>query len=148
MKKISKNLKIVLEILKNEVDGDILSAMKKLTADYSMTWMYKNKKTLFPKTEKSVKDELSEVYPIKGREYDIVNIAERKNLVMLELIESYPDQKTKKMFRTPMVIVLEMKKGKIKTGRHYCDPRLSFMNLAKPQIKKALKNKKSLHIIC
>ena len=147
MKKLSKNIKTVLEILRNEVNGDVKSTMKKLTDDYSMTWMYKSNTVLFPKTKKNLQAELDEVYPVKGREYDIVNIAEGKNLVMLELTESYPAPKTKKIYRTPMVIVLEMKNGKIKTGRHYCDPRLSFMDLKKQQIKKALKGKRFLYII-
>lgn len=146
MKKLSKNLKTVLEILKNEVDGDVESAMKKLTDDYSMTWMYKGKRTLFPKTKKSIEKELGAIYPIKNREYDIINIAENKNLIMLELIESYPDPKSKRVYRTPMVIVLEMKNGKIRTGRHYCDPRLSFLGLKKQQIKKALRKKTLLLI--
>jgi len=56
------------------------------------------------------------------------------------MIESYPDPETGDVYRTPLVIVLEFEGDKIKTGRHYCDPRLSFMHLTKEQTDKAFKN--------
>lgn len=96
MKKFSKNIQTVLSILKDEVKGNVKSALSKLTDDYSMTWIYQGKKILFPKTVKNTKAELEKVYHIKGRKYEIFNITENKNTVMLELIESYPDPKTKK----------------------------------------------------
>jgi len=144
MKKVSKNVKLVLDILRDEVNGDIVSSLQKLSDEYSMTWMYKGKNILFPKTKNKIKDELEEVYHIKGRVYDIVNIAESKDLVMIELIESYPYPKAKKKYRTPMVLVLELVNGKIKTGRHYTDPRLSFMNLTTSKIKKVIKKDRFL----
>ncbi|MEK7106812.1 MAG: nuclear transport factor 2 family protein, partial [Patescibacteria group bacterium] len=52
----------------------------------------------------------------KGRRYDIKNIAEGKDLVMVELIESYSNPKTKRVYHTPLVLVLEMKNGKICQG--------------------------------
>jgi len=139
-KKPSKNIKTVLEILKDEIRGDVKSALKKMAKDYSMTWVYQAKNgALFPRTKKDIKKELTEVYPVKGRKYDIKNIAESKDVVMVEMTESYPDPETKKVYRTPLVIVLEMKNGKIKKGRHYCDPRLSYLHLSKKQIEKAFK---------
>jgi len=140
---------MVLEILQNEIDGDASSALKKITKDYSMTWVYKVKKgKLFPTTGKNIKKELEDVYPIKGREYDIKNIAEDDDVIMLELVESYPDSKTKKVYRTPLVIVLELKNGKIRTGRHYLDPTISRKYLTKAQVNKAYKNSKgSLFVI-
>lgn len=45
------------------------------------------------------------------------------------MIESYPDPESRKMYRTNQVIVLELNDGKIRTGRHYCDPKLSFADL-------------------
>ncbi|MEK7680583.1 MAG: hypothetical protein AAB348_00855 [Patescibacteria group bacterium] len=66
---------------------------------------------------------------------------------MLELIESYPDQKTKKVYRTPLILVLEMKNGKIRTGRHYLDPKLSDKYLTEEQIEKAYKNNKGSLLI-
>lgn len=135
-------MKIVLDILKDEVDGDVASALKKMTKDYTMTWVDTgiNGKRLFPTTTLNLKAELEEVYPIKGRQYDIKNIAEGESVVMVELVESYPDSKTGKVYRTPLIIVLEMKNGKIRTGRHYCDPKLSVKYLTKSQVEKAYKN--------
>jgi len=141
--KRSKNIQLVLDILKDEVEGDAKGALKKMTGDYSMTWMYKWKDELFPSSEVSEEKDLMDVYPIKGREYDIRNIAEGEDLVMLELIESYPDPKTGKMYRTPQVIVLEIKDGKIKKGRHYCDPQVSHIELSLSQAEEALKGTES-----
>jgi len=139
-KKISGNVKVVLGVLKDEIGGNIKSALKKLDPEYIMTWVYKSKKgVLFPRTKKSLEEELKEAYPIKGRKYDIKNIAESKNIVMVEMVESYPDPQTKKIYRTPIVIVLEMKKGKIRKGRHYCDPQLSYLYLTKEEVNKAFK---------
>jgi ketosteroid isomerase-like protein len=150
MKKLSKNIQTVLAILKDEVNGDVKGALKKMTADYTMTWIYSgiHDKKLFPTTKINIKDELEEVYPIKGREYDIKNIAEGNGVVVVELVESYPDPKTNKIYRTPLVLVLEMKNGKIRTGRHYLDPRLSEKLLSKAKIEKAFKNSRgSIKII-
>jgi ketosteroid isomerase-like protein len=140
----SKNIQTVLDILKNEADGDVAAALTKMTNDYSMTWMYQAKdNTLFPTTGENVKNELDDVYPIKGREYDIRNISEGDNVVMIEMIESYPDPDNGQMYRTPQVIVLEFDGDKIRTGRHYTDPRLSYLELKKEDIDKALRDTKS-----
>jgi len=143
VKKYSKNVQTVIDILKDEINGDVKSALKKMTKDYTMTWVYQKKNgELFPSTKNDLNAELEEVYPIKGREYDIKNIAEGENVVMIELIESYPDPETKKVYRTPLVIVLEMKGEKIRTGRHYTDPKLSYLHLTKKQVEKAYKSSK------
>jgi len=143
VKKHSKNVQTVIDILKDEIKGDIKSALKKMTKDYTMTWVYQKKNgELFPSTKNDLNAELEEVYPIKGREYDIKNIAEGENVVMIELIESYKNPEIKKAYRTPLVIVLEMKGGKIKTGRHYTDPKLSYLHLTKKQAEKAYKSSK------
>lgn len=140
-KKYSKNIQTVIDILNDEIKGDVRSALKKMTKDYTMTWVYQKKNgELFPSTKNDLNAELEEVYLIKGREYDIKNIAEGNNIVMIELIESYPDPETKKVYRTPLVIVLEMRGGKIRTGRHYTDPKLSYLHLTKKQVEKAYKN--------
>jgi ketosteroid isomerase-like protein len=139
MMKGSKNVRLVLDVLRDEIRGDVAAALEKLTKDYSMTWVYKTKKELFPSTKQDVRAEMGEVYPIKGRQYEIKNIAEGKDVVMVELVESYPDPKTSKVYRTPLVLVLEMKQGKIRTGRHYCDPAVSFLHLSKSDVGKAFK---------
>lgn len=136
----SKNVQLVLDILKNEIDGDINGALEKMADDYSMTWVYQGKDILFPSTGDNVKELMKDAYPIKGREYVIKNIAEGDGLVMIEVIESYPDEETGEVYRTPQIIVLEISDGKIRTGRHYTDPRLSYMNLSEEAIDSALRN--------
>lgn len=138
----TKNIRTVREVLNDECRGDVKSALFKLAHDYTMTWVYKAPKTgeLFPSTKKSIGEELDEDYQIKGRNYDIKHIAESEDeTVFVEMVESYPDPETGQVYRTPLVLVLEMRNGKIKTGRHYCDPNLSYLNLTEEQIKAAFK---------
>jgi ketosteroid isomerase-like protein len=144
---MSKNIDAVLEILKNEVDGDISAALEKMSSNYSMTWMYQGKDQLFPESKKDIGAELEEVYRIKGRKYEIMHISEGENIVMMELIEIYPDPETQKIHRTPLVLVLEMENGKIRTGRHYCDPRLSHKELSSEIIEKAYKGTPTMKVI-
>lgn len=134
----NKNIKIALDILSDEINGDVKSALKKMDKDYSMTWVYKNKKgILFPFiTSKNIENDLKDVYVFPKRKYDIKNICSSKNCVMIEMIESYYDPKEKKTYRTPQVIVLEYKNGKIKTGRHYCDPDISYLHLSEKTLKR------------
>jgi ketosteroid isomerase-like protein len=134
----SKNIETVLAVLQDEIEGNVRAALDKLTEDYTMTWVYKAPKTgeLFPRTTKTTKEELGEVYNIKDREYDIRHIAEGDDAtIFVEMIESYPDPETGKVYRTPLVLVLEMKNGKIRSGRHYCDPNLSYLNLPEEKMK-------------
>jgi len=148
-KKFSKNIQTVIDILQDEVNGDVKHALKKMSSDYSMTWVDDgiDGRQLFPTTSNDLRAELEEVYPIKGRQYDIRNIAESKNLVIVELIESFPDQKNGKVYRTPLVLVLEIKNGKIRTGRHYLDHRISSKHLIKNQVEKAYKNSRGSLLI-
>ena len=135
MNNLSKNVQIVLEILEDERSGRVKEALEKMFSDYSMTWVYQARSgELFPKSENNIKKELENVYQIKNREYDIKNITENESVVMVELIESYPDPETGKVYRTPLVLVLEMENGKIKKGRHYCDPNISYLYLTKEQV--------------
>lgn len=133
----SKNIELLLDILRDEVRGDMRSALEKMAATYSMTWVYKKGEQLFPKSSPDPSTDMSEAYPIKGRRYEIKNIAEGGNVVMIEMVESYPDPKTGEIYRTPQVIVCEIKDGKIALGRHYCDPDLSWLNLTEEQVSRA-----------
>lgn len=142
----SQNIQTVLDILKDEATGNVAAALSKTHPDYTMTWVYNShRKELFPRTTMSNKnadeESLEDVYRIKGRKYEILNITENSDVVMLELIESYPDPETQEMYRTPLVLVLTFKDGKIITGRHYCDPEISFMNLTEEQVDRAYVNK-------
>lgn len=132
------NIKIALDILQDEIKGDVKSALKKMHKNYSMTWVYKgyNGKLLPRVSSQDVKKAMKEVYVIKGRKYDIKNIVSGNNVVMIEMIESYPDPKTKKVYRTPQVIVLEFEDNKILRGRHYCDPRLSLEKITPLMLKR------------
>lgn len=144
---MSKNLETVLAILKNEVDGDVKSALEKMTPDYSMTWMYKGKQELFPSSKADFENEMQEIYPIKDRSYEIKNTAEGENVVMVELIERYPDPETGKVHQTPLMLVLEMKDGKIQKGRHYCDPQISYEDISEKSIKEAYKGTETKQVI-
>ena len=55
------NTEVVLEILKNEVDGDVSSALQKMTEDYKMTWMYEKGNEIFPTVKNDIKSEIKEV---------------------------------------------------------------------------------------
>ncbi|MEN9852615.1 MAG: hypothetical protein RI996_558 [Candidatus Parcubacteria bacterium] len=135
MNSYSKNIQIVLEILEDERSGRVKEALEKMSSDYSMTWVYQTSSgELFPKSENNFEKELENVYQIRDREYDIKNITENDTVVMVELVESYPDSETNKVYRTPLVLVLEMEEGKIKKGRHYCDPKISYLYLTKDDI--------------
>ncbi|MEK7193033.1 MAG: nuclear transport factor 2 family protein [Patescibacteria group bacterium] len=137
---MSPNVKIVLSILQDEIDGNVKSAINKMHPNYSMTWMYKTKNgTLFPSSRPNFKAEMNDIYAITGRDYDIRHITEADNVVMVELIESYPDPKTGEEFRTPLVLVLEIENEKIKTGRHYCDPQIPYLHLSKDELVKIYK---------
>lgn len=135
MGKQSLNVQTVLQILEDEKKGDVKSALEKMTADYAMTWVFQAKDgELFPRTKNDMQAELDEVYTIVGRNYDIKHVTESADTVMVELIESYPDPKTGKVYKTPLVLVLEMEDGKIRRGRHYCDPRVSHLDLSAEQL--------------
>ena len=131
----SENIKKIIEILQDEVSGRTKDALEKTHKDYKMTWVYKSTKgELFPhSTMQSGEDSLEDIYHIKGRVYEIMNVVESDNIVMVEMIESYPDPKTQEVYRTPLVIVLELEDGKIIRGRHYCDPNISYMHLTKEE---------------
>lgn len=129
-----KNINLVLSILQDEIKGDIKSALEKMDKNYSMTWIYQGKKKLFPRvTTKNLKKVMAKTYTIKGRAYDIKNIVANDCIVMVELIESYATHKT------PLVLVLEIKNGRIFRGRHYCDPQLSHKKLTKRQLSSVFK---------
>jgi hypothetical protein len=137
MNSYSKNIQTVLEILEDERSGRVKEALEKMSSNYSMTWVYQTSSgELFPRSENNLEKELEDVYQIRGREYDIKNITENDTIVMIELVESYPDSETGKVYRTPLVLVLEMQDGKIKKGRHYCDPKISYLHLTKEEIHK------------
>lgn len=144
MKQRNKLTEIAVELLKDEIKGDIKNALLKMHPRYSMTWVYETKKgVIFPSVDyRTIKKAMKDVYEIKGRQYEIKNTAEGDNVVMIEMIESYPDPESKKMYRTPLVIVLEFEGEKVITGRHYCDPKISYAGLTPQTLAKAFKKKR------
>jgi limonene-1,2-epoxide hydrolase len=133
---IATNQKIVSGILHDEVVGNWQDALTKLDKNYSMTWVNQSLGELFRTIKRGENFEglIKNAYAIKGRNYDVKNIASNDTCVMVELVESYPDPETKKIFRTPLVLVLECADGKIVKGRHYYDPTLSSMFLSEEKI--------------
>ena len=131
----SKNVKTVLEILQDEIRGDVAAALSKMDPGYTMTWVYKSPKgALFPVSKPDFKAEMKEVYKIEGRKYDIKNVAEGEHVVMVELIESYPDPETKKLHHTPLVLVIVVRDGKVMRLRDYCYTQISCLDLDKKDI--------------
>lgn len=138
-----ENKEIAIELLRLEKEGRLCEALAHLHPDYSMTWMYlgaENK--VFPQHKGIDEADFEEIYAVKGRDYDITNIASEGNVVFVEMIEEYPKTKetrgSKSFYRTPEVVVLEFENNKVRRGRHYCDPRLSHMSLSKDEILKQL----------
>jgi ketosteroid isomerase-like protein len=139
-RQISKNIETVLSILDDEVRGDVTSALKKLAPTYSMTWVYRDRKTgrIFPRQSYSSLDELAAdlwpIYQTRDRHYEVKHIVAGNDVVIIELIESYPSDYENEQFRTPLVLVLEFSNGKIVRGRHYCDPAISELKLSASKI--------------
>lgn len=137
-----KNIQTIRDILEDEIRGDVAAALEKMTDDYSMTWVYKRRdNVLFPAVAaENIRAAMKDVYVVKGRRYDIRHIIAEGDVVMAELVESYPDEEKPGVFyRTPMVIVWEFSDGKIRAGRHYCDPQLSYLNLSEEEVKNIYK---------
>lgn len=137
----SKNKEVVLSILQDEIRGDWKNALEKLHKNYSMTWINKSLGKLFRcvRRDKNFNARIKVAYATEGRIYDIKNILANNTCVMIELVESYPDIKTKKTFRTPLVLVLKLKGGKIIRGRHYYDPALPRLHLSRQKIRSIYK---------
>lgn len=130
---------MVIEILQNEVDGNYLPAISKMSENYTQTWMYETEKgTLFPNVIKPKESEMKDVYKIEGRSYSVYDIAENDDTVYVECVESYPKQDGKGYHKTPLILIVKFnKEDKIITGRHYCDPKLSYKDLNDEDILKA-----------
>lgn len=136
-------IQIVLDSFKAEQEGNIEKGLNLINPDYRVTKMYLDEKNQpFPVISgEAVTEKIKEVYQIKNREYQFKNILadEEKGIVIVEWIESYPDERTNQKFRTPIVGVFEIKNNKIHRARHYTDPRLSWKYLSQEVIDKAFK---------
>ena len=62
-KKLSKDIKTVLDILQDEVDGDVSAALKKITKDHTTTWMYTRlKKMIYSQLQEEISKKNSKKY--------------------------------------------------------------------------------------
>ena len=123
----------IINLLQYEVDGDVKSATSLLSDKYIMTWMYKKEDKIFPqvKIDKNFNNEMEQAYSFGKREYKIYNILEKDNVVMAEIVESYFDHKDNKTYTTPISFVWTFDdQGKVLTGKHYCDPALSYVDIS------------------
>ncbi len=123
---------IIIKLLQLEADGNSEEAMNYLSDNYKMTWMYKTKSKTFPqvRVDKDFKNKMEEVYSYTEREYKIYSILENDNIVTAEIVESYFDKSKNKKHVTPIAFVWTFDKdGKVETGKHYCDPDISYESL-------------------
>lgn len=122
----------IIKLLQLEADGDSGEAMNYLSDNYKMTWMYKTKNKTFPqvKVDKDFKNKMEEVYAYKQREYKIYSILENDNIVTAEIVESYYDGSKNIRHVTPIAFVWTFDEdGEVETGKHYCDPDISYESL-------------------
>ena len=139
----SKELKeLVLKSFEMEKNKDAKSNQELLHPDFAVTEITEDYDgTVFRRLEgPKLLEYMDMAFETTGREYEFINVIadEESQTVVAEFIESYPDEKTGKIFRTPQISVCEIKDGKLFRTRNYLDPRLSYKYLDKSDIDKAL----------
>ena len=131
-------VKLVLTSFELERNGDVEKAKSLLHQDFKVTEMSEwYDGTIFKSlTGREVKELMKKAFAFKGREFDFKNVVsnEKDQTVLVEFVESYPDPKSGKVYRTPQVAVCEVKDGKIFRTRHYNDPRLSYKYLSEEDV--------------
>lgn len=87
-----------------------------------------------------LRDYMKKAFQIRDREFIFKTIVAdvSSQTVVVEFIESYPDKKTNKTFRTPQVAICKFKNSKLYRTRHYMDPRLSYEYLDIEEIESAM----------
>ena len=139
----SKQLKeLVLKSFEMEKNKDPEANKELLHPDFAVTEITEDYDgTVFRRLEgPKLMKYMEMAFETTGREYEFKNVIadEQSQTVVVEFVESYPDEKTGKTFRTPQVSICEIKDGKLYRTRHYLDPRLSYKYLEESDIKKAL----------
>ena len=139
----SKELKeLVLKSFEMEKNNDPSKNKALLHPDFAVTEITEDYDgTAFRRLEgPKLMEYMDMAFETTGREYEFKHVIadEESQTVMVEFVESYPDEKTGKVFRTPQISVCEIKDGKLFRTRHYMDPRLSYKYLDKSDIDKAL----------
>jgi ketosteroid isomerase-like protein len=139
----SKQLKeLVLKSFEMEKNKDPKANKELLHPDFAVTEITEDYDgTVFRRLEgPKLMKYMEMAFETTGREYEFKNVIadEQSQTVVVEFVESYPDEKTGKTFRTPQVSICEVKDGKLYRTRHYLDPRLSYKYLDKSDIDRAL----------
>lgn len=139
----SKELKeLVLKSFEKEKNKNAKANQELLHPDFAVTEITQDYDgTVFRRLEgPRLLEYMNAAFETTGREYEFKNVIadEESQTVVVEFIESYPDEKTGKIFRTPQIAVCEIKDDKLFRTRHYMDPRLSYKYLDKSDIDKAL----------
>lgn len=120
---------------------DFAGNLKIIDDDFMVVDMVMSSSGNFPHLSgKKLRSYMKEAFQISGRNFVFKTLVAdvESQTVVVEFIESYPDQKTKKIFRTPQVAICQFKDDKLYRTRHYMDPRLSFEYLDITEIENAM----------
>lgn len=131
----------VLASFEAERTHDITKNNALLHDSFRVTDMVLGKGSVFPSLAgDKLQNMIKQAFQIKGREFIFQTIVadEVQQKVMVEFIESYPDKKSGKLYRTPQVAICIFKDGLLFRTRHYMDPRLSHEYLSQDAISKAM----------
>lgn len=133
---------IVIASMNAEKDGDIAKGLALLHKDFQLIDIWQSASgVLMPRlTATQAQQVVKDVFPIQNRQYHNVKFVadEQAQTVAFEFIETYPDPETSTVYCTPQVGICQIKDGKIWRTRHYCDPRLSAMNLNPEEVSELL----------
>jgi ketosteroid isomerase-like protein len=127
---------IILKLLALEVVGDHSSAFDLLSDKYVMSWVYKSK-SIFPsvKVDKNFNNKLAEAYSFPDRKYEIYSMIQEGDFVAAEIVESYFDNQTNILYKTPISFVWEFDDNNlVLSGKHYCDPDISSEMITAEQL--------------
>ena len=134
-------IKITLATFEGERNHSVTDNLKVMDEEFAVTDMIMTTKGNFPRLSgEKLRSYMKEAFKINGRHFIFQTVLADTitQTVIVEFIESYPDSKTKKIFRTPQVAICQFKNGRLYRTRHYMDPRLSFEYLEMLEIKNAM----------
>lgn len=120
--------------------NDVASNLKIIDKNFKVVDMVMTPSGCLPSISgDELKKYMKIAFQVKGREFIFKTVIadEESQTVVVEFVESYPDQKTQKTFRTPQVAICKFKGGKLYRTRHYMDPRLSYEYLTLEEIETA-----------
>ncbi len=115
--------------------------LRLIDKDFVVTDMVMSTRGRFPRLSgKKLRSYMKEAFQIKDRDFVFKTVMAdvESQTAVVEFIESYPDSKTQKIFRTPQVAICQFKNGKLYRTRHYMDPRLSYEYIEETEIENAM----------